>query len=571
MQKLTALSSEPKQEDVERLTNDLNISNLLAATLIVRGIISSDDARKFLSPKLADLHQPSLLPDYDLAIQAIRKAGDASDKIFVHGDYDVDGVTSAALIARCLDKLGYQVSAKVPHRQQGFGVHIDAVTEAANWGAKLLITCDCGTASLDQVKAAREKGMAVVVTDHHPPPESLPEANAVVNPHRKDSTYPFSDLSGVGVAFKLCLGLSQEHGVQEGLFTDRYLDLATLGTVADVVPLLDENRIIVTNGLPLLWNTKKVGLRKLIDIALNPTKLQRAKSGKDTSPISFQIAPRLNSIGRIDDAGIALSLLMSTDIEEATSLANLIEEKNSERRMEQDRMIDQAIEKLNQLDKVPPYIVVADQSWQPGIAGVVAGRLKDKYGRPALVLGYDCNSNRYRGSIRSIPGIDAGASIQAAEGYLVGGGHPGAAGATLLVEDISKVAQLLGDYVLANLKEEELVPRYFADLKVKLDDIKLDDARDLCRLAPFGEANREPHFLIENAIVKSISPISEGRFTKVFIQQKGGSAVHEMLIWQQFDHVLKALPKDSISILAHLRLNNFRGIESISWSINAWE
>ena len=304
---------QPAKERV--LQEALGVPPLLACVLVQRGYEDPKAAYEFLNPSLDNLGAPQKLPDYEQAQKEILSARERGQLVYVHGDYDVDGVTSAALLSRFLTSVGAKVKTHVPHRtREGYGIHLMAVKEAAEAGAKLFLTCDCGISANEQVEAAKEAGMRVVVTDHHTLGETLPEAHALVNPHRPGSEYPFQELSGVGVAFRLCEGLTAELGYKIDNYRRAFLDLTVLGTVADVMPLVGENRIITRHGLLQLWETKKEGLRAL----LRESKVQEECGGILRAwHIGFMLGPRLNAAGRIDDAARSLNLLMTSDRGEA--------------------------------------------------------------------------------------------------------------------------------------------------------------------------------------------------------------------------------------------------------------
>jgi single-stranded DNA-specific DHH superfamily exonuclease len=310
-----------------RLARELGVPSLVAALLVQRGYADPAAASKFLDPKLEELFDPRLLPDYVPASEAILGARERKELIYVHGDYDVDGVTSAALFSRFLAAIGCNVKTHVPHRmREGYGIHRSAVEAAKNEGAKLFLTCDCGISAHEQVAMANEAGMKVVVTDHHSIGADLPAAVAIVNPHRQDSQYPFDELSGVGVVFKLCDGINRELGNDPKNYYRAFLDLAALGTIADVMPLVSENRIIAKFGLERLAETKKVGLQALMREA---NIVPGAGRSLRAYHVGFIIGPRLNAAGRIDDAALALQLLLENDLEAATAQARRIEEVNT--------------------------------------------------------------------------------------------------------------------------------------------------------------------------------------------------------------------------------------------------
>jgi len=554
--------------ELERLfVKKLEISPLIAKILVNRGFTDVESAEKFLSPRLDHFHSPKLLPDYDVAEKTILNAKNLGQRIYVHGDYDADGVTSAAILDRCLGCLGFDVVTKVPLRSHGFGLNLSAVRDAKEMGAKLIITCDNGTGSISEVQAARELGINVVVTDHHPPKGELPNANAVVNPHRTNSVYPFSGLSGAGVAFKLCLGLSDTLGLKREKFFDKFLDLAAIGTVADSVTLLDENRIIAAHGLDLLWKTQKPGLRALIEKSIPADKRAKYQNTRDSSAISFQLAPRLNAIGRVEDPGIALKLLVSRCHDESFLLVENIEIKNNERKIDQMRIEEEAVALVESFESLPNFIVVASDSWNPGIAGIVAGRLKEKYGRPALVLGLDATSKNYRGSIRSIPGIHAGEAVESIPHLLKGGGHPGAAGATVIGGDLEMVAFALDQIALKCIPEIGFGVVHLVDMEIKLDDLSIEDAYLTSLLAPYGHSNPEPLFLIRNFNVESILSISQGRFAKLFIKQNSGVNLNEFMFWCDVEAVRLKFQENPQNIIATLSINSFQGKDSVQWTI----
>ncbi|HEY0866260.1 MAG TPA: single-stranded-DNA-specific exonuclease RecJ, partial [Fimbriimonas sp.] len=430
---------ERNREAEARLVKELGISSLVAAVLAQRGITEPADADRFLHPRLDDLHSPASLPDYQSAISAILGAKERKELIYVHGDYDVDGITSASIFTRFLRAIGCEVKVHVPHRmKEGYGIHLTAVDDAISAGAKLFLTCDCGSGALEQIEKAREAGMTVVVTDHHSIGECFPNAHAFVNPHRTDSNYPFAELSGAGVAFKICEGITQEIGFKLDSFYRAYLDLAALGTIADVMPLRGENRIIARFGLERLADTKKAGLQALKEVAgLEAGKPVRAYH------VGFVLGPRLNATGRIDDAATALKLLMTTDANEARSLALQIEQFNIARRAEQDRIIEEAVQMVVETQShLKNVIVVSNPGWHTGLVGIVAGRLVDMFHRPVFVLN-EGEDGRCKGSARTIPGFDLADAIRSFPDLMEGGGHAMAAGCSFPLQNLSDVQQSL--------------------------------------------------------------------------------------------------------------------------------
>ena len=387
----------------------------MAALLVQRGYSEPEAAHKFLHPKLDDMHDPALLPDYEAAKTEILGAKERNELIFVHGDYDVDGVTSASIFHRFLKTIGCDVQTHVPHRmKEGYGIHLSAVDAAKAAGAKLFLTCDCGSSALEQIDAAREAGMRVVVTDHHTIGAESPNAHAFVNPHRADSKYPWAELSGAGVVFKLCSGITKEIGYEPAQFYRAFLDLAALGTIADVMPLVDENRIIAKFGLERLTESKKIGIKALKQVT-------NTEGPVSAYHVGFVLGPRLNAAGRIDDAALALQLLLEVDELKAMELAQQIEVINGERRAEQQRILEEAIRMVEEKglqDK--NLIMVGHESWHSGVVGIVAGRLVEMFRRPVFVaaLGAD---GKAKASGRSVEKVNLADALRANMDLLIGG------------------------------------------------------------------------------------------------------------------------------------------------------
>lgn len=495
-----------RQPDREAaLIDELGIDPLVAALLVQRDIITPDEASRFLRPSLDDLCDPRLLPDYAEAIAAILGARERGETIFVHGDYDVDGVTSAAMLTRFLRRLGCQVVTKIPNRfRDGYGVSPESVREAHELGAKLFLTCDCGVGALEETDLAHELGMKVVVTDHHTIPEQLPRAEAIVNPHRPDSNYPFPQLSGAGIVFKLGLGLARELNLPDDSFTRAYLDLAALGTIADVMPLVGENRIIAKFGLERLGDSRKPGVAALVR---KSGLLDKAKGKIKAWHVGFILGPRLNASGRIDDATLSLSLLLSQDAAEAEVLASRIEDLNEARKKEQEQLVAEAIEEVVRTGADRhAMIVVSGEGWHEGVLGIVAGKLRERFCRPVFVLSSDPETGWAKGSGRSVPGVDLAAAIRAHPELVQGGGHAAAAGISLQTVDLDRVQGAMHAYASQFLTEEDFVPSATADLEVAPKSIDLRFLESLSRMEPFGQANPEPQFVCRNVTIDQILP-----------------------------------------------------------------
>ena len=487
------------------LESELSIPSLLAAALVQRGYTSAETAEKFLNPRLSDLHSPLLLPDCKAAVSAILAAKERKEKVFVHGDYDVDGISSTAIWTRSLRRLGFDVTPHVPHRiREGYGIHEDAVRAAAESGAKLFITCDCGSSALETIALARELGMTVVVTDHHELGEVLPNAQAVVNPHRKDSTYPFPQLAGAGVAYKVAQAVASECGASDEQFARAFLDLVCLGTISDVVPLIGENRILASLGLDALSNTKKAGL-----IALKRVSELKQGVPVKSRDVGWRLGPRINAAGRIDDAAHSLELLMADEVGEANRLADVLNRHNMERQREQKRTLEQAEEIVleKKLHK-RGLIFVWAPGWHPGIVGIVAGRIANQFYRPTLVGSLDEETGIVKGSARSIPGFRLHAALESLKHLFVScGGHEMAAGFTTSIDNIEEISEKLVLYAEKELGEEGLIAKIRADFEVEESELSADAIESLTRLEPFGEGNRELEMVMRGVTFESAMPL----------------------------------------------------------------
>lgn len=548
---------------VDLLTKELNLSRTVATVLAARGFSDPDSAYRFLNPSLADLHSPKLLPDYEPAMRAILQAKESGDLVYVHGDYDVDGVTSASMFARFLKSIGVNVHVHVPHRMKhGYGVHEAAVHDAQRLGAKLLLTCDCGVAAHDSIRLARELGIGVVVTDHHTVGETLPpDALAVVNPHRKDSQYPFKDLCGAGVAFKVCEGITEELGHKREQFQRAFLDLAALGTISDIMPLRDENRILTAFGLKQLSETRKPGLKALKEVS----KLSSTVTAFDAG---WKLGPRLNAAGRIEDAALSLRLLMTQDEKEAKELAITLDNINTERREEEKKIVEEAVARVEE-ERLHenPIIFLAGEGWHLGIVGLVAGRLVERFRRPTFVLNLDTEKGIAKGSGRSIEGYDLSHIIHAhPERFLSGGGHAMAAGCSVDITRLDEVRSLFEDYARETLSEEDYVKVRRYDCEVGPGELSLDDVQELALLEPTGAANPSPVFVARGLEVTAnqLTKSGEHRMLRVKYPNHLPFKVNG---WRMADSLAEVEPGDKIDVLFKPAINEWNGSMSVEWSI----
>ncbi|TYO95103.1 single-stranded-DNA-specific exonuclease RecJ [Desulfallas thermosapovorans] len=476
------------------LSKGLGVSSLMAQLLINRGIYTVKAARAFLNASIKELHPPELMGDLPRAVQLICRALARGDKILVYGDYDVDGVTGTALLVHVLRRLGGNVEYYIPHRlDDGYGLHTPVLQRARESGIGLVLTVDCGISAVAEIDEANlGGGPVVIITDHHEPPPELPRAAAVVNPKRKDCHYPFSDLAGVGVAFKLVQALlaAREHpfGWEE------YLDLVCLGTIADIVPLQGENRILVKHGLSYLANSPRPGLRALCQVS------GVKEDALSTWEVGFILAPRINAAGRLDDAGLAVELLLCDDHEKAREMALLLNQANQERqRLEADTLS----EALGMLENDPQLadqdvLVLASANWHPGVIGIVASRLVDRFYKPVLLVA--CDNGLGRGSARSTGGFNLYSALEYCSGCLAGyGGHALAAGFSLPVEQIDELREKINDYAVVHPGITDTEPVMELDALVSLQDITFQLINEIEKLAPYGHGNPGPLFALKQA------------------------------------------------------------------------
>lgn len=545
-----------------RLQRELGIPSMVAAVLVSRGMTDPEVAHRFLNPSLEELGDPRRLPDYEEAENAILGARERNELIFIHGDYDVDGVTSAALFKRFLETIGCQVHAHVPHRmKEGYGIHMDAVYRAKELGAKVFLTCDCGISAHEQVAAAQEAGMVVVVTDHHTVPPELPTATALVNPHRTDSDYPYRDLSGVGVAFRVAEGLTRSLGMPVDRFRRAFLDLAVLGTIADVMPLVGENRVIARHGLIQLAQTRKEGLLALIKAA---DLSDRMKEGTmQASDVGYALGPRLNATGRIDDAARALQLLISRDPLECTKLAGEIEALNRQRKEQQDAAVQHALDLVDamNLDDLAA-IVVGHSNWHPGIIGLVAGKVREKYNRPAFIMHYNMETGDAKGSARSIPGFNLADCLRAHADLVQGGGHAMAAGFGTSLDKVEAVKRAFNSYAKKMLTAEDFVPVVEVSALMEGEDVSFDSVEQLDMLAPFGMGNPTPIFATERAVVQQIKPTKRDHIVQLELQLNRGGRFWSTTFNQA--EAAKALGRgDEIGIVFKPEIEEYNGRRSL--------
>ena len=466
---------------------------LVNQLLYNRGLTETGKAESFLNVGQDLQHDPSLLTDMEKAVARIRRALAAGETMVVYGDFDADGICGTAILVEGLARLGGKMLSYFPHRvQEGYGLNTDSLDNLRAQGVSLVITVDCGITNNAEVAYAQGHGLDVIITDHHNVMSGLPPALATVNPKRPGSSYPYDQLAGVGVAFKVLQAVCQALGKEQGL--DEMLDLVAVGTVADKVPLLEENRYLVQKGLEVLRRTRRAGLRAMMETArLDPNYL-------DTEAVSWTIAPRLNAPGRLDHAITSYRLIMSTSSDEATQLAQLLEEKNLERQKLTEEFLAKAKAELSIAGTAQPFLMIGGEDYPSGIAGLIAGRLAEEFYRPAIV--YELRESTASGSARSIPEFDVISALSQCRDLLQRfGGHPGAAGFALPREKLESLQKRLLGIAERQLMGVDLRPHLTIDAVMPLSSVGGKTFRLAERFAPFGHENPMPVFLSRRAAV----------------------------------------------------------------------
>ena len=490
------IEPEPLPEVAYQLVEDVRLSEILFR----RGVRTPEEADAFMSPALHQLADPALLPDAQSALALLRRAVEEGWRVVVFGDYDVDGIAATTMLTHTLRSLGLVVQPMIPHRiTDGYGLHLADVPAIRAFEPRLVVTVDCGTKSRAALAALREAGIETLVIDHHTVEgcDPLPEV-AFVSPRRPGARYPFSDLAAVGVAYQvLRMLLSGERA-------SRYLPLVALGTVADVMPLVGENRVLVAEGLRRLAQDAPVGLRVLIEEA--GLRLHQVRSWH----LGFVLGPRINAAGRLDDPMLALQLLLTGDEREARRLARRLSDLNEQRQREVERLVEQAEQRLRQESSLPRVLVLADETWNVGLVGLAASRLASRYARPVVVLSRQKDVSR--GSVRGVTGFDVSRALAACRDLLLEhGGHGAAAGLTVKNERIVELQARLLAFATSTLADETLVPTLQLDAELSPSELTLETVELLSTLEPFGHGNPVPRFFVRDVAVDCARLSRNGR------------------------------------------------------------
>ena len=545
----------PCPEGREKLER-AGVPSLLAAILSARGVVEPEQARKLLTPGEEPLADPMGMRDMDRAVRRIQRALQEKEMIAVYGDYDVDGITSTCLLTDCLRRMGGRVIPYIPDRlEEGYGLNQEAVSALAGQGVALIITVDCGITAVREVEFARALGVEVVVTDHHECKQSLPQAAAVVDPHRPDCPYPFKGLAGVGVALKLAMAVAGAD--RAALVFREYVDLAAVGTVADVMPMTGENRTIVQAGLASLAHPKRLGLAQLIQEAGLGEKPVTSVS------IGYTLAPRINAAGRMGQANLAAELLLTRDPGRAAALAQELCALNRERQTIECEIFQECVQRLEQSPQ-SGIILLSDEHWHQGVVGIVASRLTEKYACPAFMVCLDQGLGK--GSCRSWGGINLFQLLVRCQDLLEGfGGHALAAGFTVREENLPALARRLRQIVLEEQKGRALPSELEIDAAVLPQELTVEAVEALDALEPCGAGNPRPVLLLTGAHVISAAQVGRGRHLKLRLEGRGLSL--DAIFFSVDGSELGLTPGCRVDVAFYPQINDFRGIRSVQLQV----
>ena len=553
---------QPSEDHVASIKKEFNTSEIIAKVLANRGIESLKSSHNFFNPSNDQLHDPFMMKNMDIAVDRISKNIQNQKPILIFGDYDVDGTTGASLLYLGLKDLNAIVEYYIPHREkEGYGLSAGGIDYAQSVGADLLITCDCGINAFQPVDYANEHGVDIIITDHHIPDKKLPNAYAVLNPKQKGCEYPFKGLCGCGVAFKLISAVSEKSGIGQNVGLN-YLDLVALATSADMVPILDENRVLVHGGLDQLEESKSPGIHQLL--------VQTGLVGEslNVGKLVFGLAPKINAAGRMGDANRTVELLTTSDKTRVEELASILIRENKRRQRIQEDIVNDAIRLVHsQVDlENNKVVIIGSKGWHPGVVGIVASRIKDEFSRPAIVIAFD-KKGIGKGSARSIPHLDLYEALSYAAKFLEGyGGHPMAAGLTVHEDKFENFKSLFLRNVNKILTNDDLIPAISIDGEMALTDINSRFMRFLEKLGPFGPGNMRPKFVSRNLSISGQPRLmGNGEHIRFIVSQNGRNypAVGFKLS-SHYEDLIRGVPVDIAYVV---EVNQWQGQSNIQLNV----
>jgi len=545
----------------ERLSSELGLPPILSQILTSRDILEIDDAKRFLSPSLADLHNPYLMKDMRKGVNRLVKALHSRENIVIYGDYDADGITSVVILLHFLRRIDPSVSYHIPDRiGEGYSLNRTAIDKFKSRGINLIVTVDCGISDFDEVAYAKSLGIDTIILDHHEVPATLPQAEAVINPHRSDCLFPFKDLAAVGIAFNFLIALRGTLR-EEGYWNDRtypnlrhYLDLVALGTIGDISPLIDENRIFAKIGLELITEGRHVGIQALKDVCGIDSHVV------DSTRASFNLIPRINAAGRVASPREAVDLLMTEDPDVARRLARQLDVYNRRRQDIEREILAEILKEIE--DTMDPQntrsLVFASNRWHPGVIGIVASRLVDRYYRPAILI--SLKDGIGKGSGRSIADFDIYRGLQRCDSLLLSyGGHRFAAGISIREEHIPDFRSLLESVIHEETQASDMVSQTLIDAECRLQDVNHRLLSQIETLAPYGACNPEPVLCVRNVNVVSPSVVGNNHLR----MRINGSGIHCNSIWFSKGHYLETITGFPVDIAFTPQINTWNGLSDI--------
>ena len=544
---------ETNENKIEEISKTHELNKLLSTILVNRNITKEEDIRLFLKPTRKDFHNPFLIKDMEKAVERIIKAIEQKEKVTIYGDYDVDGITSITVLKSFLQDRGLEVENYIPNRlEEGYGLNKQAIDSIAQNGCQLMITVDCGISAIEEIDYANSLGIEIIVTDHHEAGAELPKALAVIDNKRKDSEYPFRELAGVGVVFKLIQAIGIKLELPEESYL-KYLDIVCIGTISDIVPLVNENRVIAKLGLMLIRQTKNIGLKSILQSS--------GYSKIDSNTISFGVAPRINACGRMGKADQALKLFLSKNLNEVTQLTKELNEYNQIRQETEKQIFESALKQIKHehLDK-NNSIIVGGENWHHGVIGIVSSKITEMYFKPSILLSFE-EDGIGKGSGRSIPGFDLHeALMKCLDTIEKFGGHSMAIGITVKKENFNKFKQEFEE-IAKQANVSEIVPIIQIDAKIDLNEISKEMVESLKELEPFGEGNKMPIFAFKNLKIDSIRALSEGKHLKLTL--KNNNTIINAIGFNLGHLSEEYRIGDKVDVAGVLEINSFNGVDAI--------
>lgn len=548
---------ETNENKVKEISEKYNLNKLLSTILVNRNITQEEEVRLFLKPTRGDFHNPFLMQDMEKAVERILIAIEKKEKVTIYGDYDVDGITSITVLKSFLQERGLEVGTYIPNRlEEGYGLNKKSIETIAEQGCQLMITVDCGISAIEEINHANALGIETIVTDHHEAGIELPKALAVIDNKRKDSKYPFRELAGVGVVFKLIQAIGMKLNLPEESYL-KYLDIVCIGTISDIVPLVNENRVIAKLGLMLIKQTKNIGLKSI---------LQSSGYHKiDSNTISFGVAPRINACGRMGKADQALKLFLSKNINEVTELTKGLNEYNRIRQETEKQIFESAIKQIEEEHLYQNNsIIVGGENWHHGVIGIVSSKITEMYFKPSILLSFE-EDGIGKGSGRSIPGFDLHDALMKCNDTIEKfGGHSMAVGITIRKEKFKDFTKEFEE-IAKQAKVSEIVPIIKIDAKIDLNEINKEMVESLKELEPFGEGNKMPIFAFKNLKIDSIRALSEGKHLKLTL--KDNNTIINAIGFNLGNLAEEYRIGDKIDVAGVLEINSFNGVDAIQINI----